>query len=236
MAKRHPEWVIKYGDWLVFNPGNYSNTMKFTVKLNDCLFSIKKGIPEVREYIIAGALEVVHNYDIDAIHFDDYFYPYPIKGQEFSDGAAFVTNGQHFSDRSEWRRNNTNILIEELHKRIREVKPYVKLGVSPFGVWRNIRTDSTGSNTTAGVQCYDDLYADTRTWIRKGWIDYIVPQIYWLIGFRPASYDVLVEWWHREVNNTGVHLYVGHAVTRVGSNGSVGWMNPKVIEEGHKCS
>jgi uncharacterized lipoprotein YddW (UPF0748 family) len=150
----------------------------------------------------------VTNYDVDGIHFDDYFYPYPIKDHEFPDNETYVKYGQKdFQHISDWRRNNTNILIHELHIRIKKIKPHVKFGISPFGVWRNIATDPTGSNTTA-LSCYDQLYADTRTWIREEWIDYVVPQLYWLIGFKAAPYDVLVEWWNREVNNTSVQVII----------------------------
>lgn len=161
----------------------------------------------MREYIIQALLEVVQNYDVDGIHCDDYFYPSPNKNKQIPDNHTYEEFGKkYFSNIEDWRRNNTNVLIKDIYMRIKKIKPHVKFGVSPFGVWRNIADDKTGSNTTAGIPCYDKLYADTRTWIKNSWIDYIIPQLYWLIGYKPAAYDVLAEWWHKEVNDTTVHV------------------------------
>lgn len=199
----HPDWVVSYGSKLYFNPG----------------------IPAVRQYITAGIMEVVKNYDIDGVHFDDYFYPYPVAGQTFPDQATYQQYGAGFSNLGDWRRDNVNKLVQGVSAAIRQVKPYVQFGISPFGVWRNQSTDPTGSATQAGVQDYDDLYADTRTWIKNNWIDYIVPQIYWNIGFPPAAYDVLVAWWSHEVDGTNVQLFTGMAVYKIGLPGP--WSNPE---------
>lgn len=201
-ARVHPDWVINYGGQLYFNPG----------------------IPAVRAYITAGIMEVVNRYDIDGVHFDDYFYPYPVAGQTFPDQATYQQYGAGFSNIGDWRRDNVNKLIREVDTAIKRVKPYVQFGISPFGVWRNQSTDPTGSATQAGAQDYDDLYADTRTWIKENWIDYIVPQIYWNIGFPPAAYDVLVPWWAHEVEGTHVQLYIGMAVYKIGLPGA--WSDP----------
>lgn len=201
-ARLHPDWVINYGNQLYFNPG----------------------IPAVRDYIIAGIMEVVHNYDIDGVQFDDYFYPYPVAGQAFPDQATYQQYGAGFSNIADWRRDNVNKLIHGVSVAIKQAKPYIKFGISPFGVWRNQSTDPTGSATHAGAQDYDDLYADTRTWIKQNWIDYIVPQIYWNIGFPPAAYDVLVAWWSHEVAGTNVQLYTGMAVYKIGLPGA--WSDP----------
>lgn len=198
----HPDWVVSYGGKLYFNPG----------------------IPAVRQYITTGIMEVVKNYDIDGVHFDDYFYPYPVAGQAFPDQATYQQYGAGFSNLGDWRRNNVNKLVQGVSAAIKQVKPYVQFGISPFGVWRNQSTDPTGSATRAGVQDYDDLYADTRTWIKNNWIDYIVPQIYWNIGFPPAAYDVLVAWWSHEVDGTHVQLFTGMAVYKIGQSGA--WSNP----------
>ncbi len=198
----HPDWVISYGGKLYFNPG----------------------LPAVRQYITAGIMEVVNNYDIDGVHFDDYFYPYPVAGQTFPDQATYQQYGAGFSTIGDWRRDNVNQLVRGLSLAIKQAKPYVQFGISPFGVWRNQSTDPTGSATQAGVQDYDDLYADTRAWIKNNWIDYIVPQIYWNIGFPPAAYDVLVAWWSHEVAGSHVQLYTGMAVYKIGLPGA--WSDP----------
>ncbi len=204
-ARLHPDWVIKYGTQLYFNPGS----------------------PQVRAYITKGIMEVVNKYNVDGIHFDDYFYPYPIAGQTFSDQATYQQYGAGFSNIGDWRRNNVNKLVKGVHAAIKKAKPYVSFGISPFGVWRNKSTDSTGSATQASAQDYDDLYADTRTWIKNNWLDYITPQIYWSIGFAPAAYDVLVPWWAHEVDGTHVQLYTGMAVYKIGtSTQSPAWSDP----------
>lgn len=209
-ARLHPDWVISYGGQLYFNPG----------------------LPQVREYITRGIMEVVNKYDVDGIHFDDYFYPYPVAGQTFNDQATYQQYGAGFSTIGDWRRNNVNLLVQGVHDQIKAAKPYVSFGISPFGVWRNQSTDPTGSATQAGAQDYDDLYADTRTWIKNNWIDYIAPQIYWNIGFPPAAYDVLVAWWAHEVDGTHVQLYTGMAVYKIGLQGQpAAWFDPEQMPD-----
>lgn len=203
-AREHPEWVVEYGGQLYFDPG----------------------IPEARRLIEDSIIEAVENYDIDAVHFDDYFYPYPVEGQTYPDEETYQRYGaERFDSKADWRRDNVNRLIEELSDKIKQAKPWVKFGVSPFGVWRNEATDPTGSATTAGAQTYDDLYADTRTWIRNEWLDYVAPQVYWNIGFDPAAYDVLVPWWSGEVSGSSVALYVGQAAYKIGDNNEA-WDDP----------
>lgn len=200
-ARVHPDWIVRYGGKLYFNPG----------------------LPAVREHLVASILEVVKSYEIDGVHFDDYFYPYPVANQPFPDSAAYQQHGAGFADIADWRRDNVNRLIAELSARIRAVNPAVRFGVSPFGVWRNKAVDPTGSDTVAGVTTYDSLYADTRTWIKSGWIDYIVPQLYWTIGYSRAAYEKLVPWWSNEVAGTRVHVYIGQAAFKIGS---AGWESP----------
>ncbi len=186
----------------------------------------------MRDYITRGVMEVVNKYDIDGVHFDDYFYPYPVSGQTFNDQATYQEYGAGFATIGDWRRNNVNLLVQGVHDAIKAVKPYVSFGISPFGVWRNQSTDPTGSATQAGVQDYDDLYADTRTWIKNNWIDYIAPQIYWNIGFPPAAYDVLVAWWSHEVDGTHVQLYTGMAVYKIGLQGQpAAWFDPNQMPD-----
>ncbi|MEV7400723.1 family 10 glycosylhydrolase [Streptomyces sp. NPDC091267] len=204
-ARVHPDWVLPYGGKLYYNPG----------------------LPEVRSFVQDAMLDAVRRYDIDAVHWDDYFYPYPVAGQTFADGPAYAKYGAGFPDKAAWRRANTDKLVREMGERIKAVKPDVRFGISPFGVWRNASTDPLGSPTASGVQTYDDLYADTRGWIKKGWIDYICPQIYWNIGFAAADYAKLVPWWNDVVRGTGVDLFVGEALYKAGDPAQgAAWQDP----------
>ena len=213
-AAQHPEWVHAYGGKLYYDPG----------------------LPQVRELTEDVILEAVERYDVDGVHFDDYFYPYPVAGQEFPDEETFAEHGDGFPDTPEgladWRRHNTDLLIQELDQRIHDAKPWVKFGVSPFAVWRNGSTDPEGSATQAGAETYDDLYADTRKWVRQEWLDYIAPQVYWNIGFTVADYAVLVPWWADQVRGTNVQMYVGQATYKVGtSTQAPQWMDPEEMSE-----
>ncbi|MFD5553228.1 glycoside hydrolase family 10 protein [Streptomyces sp. NPDC127068] len=204
-ARRHPDWVVPYGGKLYYNPG----------------------LPEVRAFVREAMLDAARRYPIDAMHWDDYFYPYPVAGQEFDDDAAFAEHGDGFDSRADWRRHNVDLLVRETAERLREVRPGTRLGVSPFGVWRNAATDPRGSDTRAGVQTYDDLYADTRSWVRKGWIDYLCPQLYWNIGFEPADYAELIGWWARVAEGTDVDLYIGEALYKAGDpKQPAAWQDP----------
>lgn len=204
-ARLHPEWVLPYGGKLYYNPG----------------------LPEVRAFVQDAMLDAVRRYDIDAVHWDDYFYPYPVAGQTFADGAAYAKYGAGFPDRAAWRRSNTDELVREMSERIKALKPAVRFGISPFGVWRNAATDPLGSRTEAGVQTYDDLHADTRGWVKKGWIDYICPQLYWNIGFAPADYAELLPWWGEVVRGTGVDLFIGEALYKSGDPAQpAAWQDP----------
>ncbi|MER5464402.1 family 10 glycosylhydrolase [Streptomyces sp. NPDC002668] len=204
-ARVHPDWVLPYGGKLYYNPG----------------------IPEVRTFVQRAMMDAVRRYDIDAVHFDDYFYPYPVAGQVFDDDATYARYGAGFPDKAAWRRDNIDRLVREMAQRIKKAKKNVRFGISPFGVWRNAATDPLGSDTRAGVQTYDDLHADTRTWVKQGWIDYIVPQIYWNIGFAVADYAKLLPWWNSVVQGTGVHLYVGEALYKAGDPAQPApWQDP----------
>jgi uncharacterized lipoprotein YddW (UPF0748 family) len=195
-ARKHPDWVVAYpkkDGQLYYNPG----------------------IPEVREFVIEAMMEAVDKYDIDAIHFDDYFYPYPVGTEQFDDADTFKKYGGDFTDIADWRRDNTDQLIRGLGKRIKKSKPWVRFGISPFGVWRNKSNDPLGSDTTAGAETYSSLYADTRKWVRKGWIDYIAPQIYWAMTLKAASYKVLTQWWDDVCSGVDCQLFVGEATYKV---------------------
>ncbi|WP_327276197.1 family 10 glycosylhydrolase [Streptomyces sp. NBC_01224] len=204
-ARLHPDWVLPYGGKLYYNPG----------------------IPEVRRFVQDAMLDAVRRYDIDAVHWDDYFYPYPVAGQVFDDDATYAKYGAGFPDKAAWRRANTDKLVRETAERIKKIKKNVQFGISPFGVWRNAATDPLGSDTKAGVQTYDDLHADTRGWVQKGWIDYICPQIYWNIGFAAADYAKLLPWWDAVVRGTGVDLFVGEALYKAGDPAQpAAWQDP----------
>jgi len=189
----HPEWFVTYGDQLYFDPA----------------------LPESRRHICMVVSDIVSRYDVDAIHMDDYFYPYPIKGKDFPDDASFARFGGGFSNKGDWRRSNVNVLIKKLHETIREIKPWVKFGVSPFGIYRNESSDPLGSKTK-GLQNYDYLYADVLLWAREGWIDYNIPQIYWHIGHPVADYETLVKWWARNTENRP--LFIGQSVMNTVQN------------------
>ncbi|MET7606773.1 family 10 glycosylhydrolase [Streptomyces avermitilis] len=204
-ARLHPDWAVPYGGKLYYNPG----------------------LPEVRAFVQDAMLDAVRRYQVDGVHFDDYFYPYPVAGQTFDDDAAYAAHGAGFPDRASWRRHNIDRLVTETAARVRKVRPAARFGISPFGVWRNAATDPLGSDTRAGVQTYDDLYADTRTWVRERWIDYICPQVYWNIGFAAADYAKLVPWWAAVAKGTGVRLYVGEALYKAGDPAQpAAWQDP----------
>ena len=160
----------------------------------DGLTILNPGIAENRDYICAVARDIVTRYDVDGIHMDDYFYPYPAAGQQIPDDWQYRQNSYGIRDRGDWRRHNVNLFIEQFYKTVHKAKPWVKVGISPFGIYRNKRSSNIGSNTN-GLQNYDDLYADILLWINKGWLDYCVPQIYWEIGNKAADYDTLIRWW-----------------------------------------
>lgn len=188
-----PERFVEYGNKLYFDPG----------------------IPENRQHICKVITDIVRRYDVDAIHMDDYFYPYPEAGSDYPDDQTFERFRQGFTNKADWRRNNVNLLIKEIHEVVRRLKPWVKFGVSPFGVYRNSSSDPLGSNTNA-LQNYDDLYADVLLWAREGWIDYNIPQIYWQIGHPRADYQELVNWWARNAENC--HLFIGQSVMNTVQN------------------
>ena len=206
MLKKNPDWFVDYGGKYYFNPA----------------------LQEVRDHIVEVVKEVVDKYDIDGVHFDDYFYPYKKVGQEFPDQAQFLKLGKEFSDLGDWRRHNVDMLINSLSTMIKDAKPYVKFGISPFGVWRNESVDPiNGSATRAGVMSYDDLNADILKWLEEDWIDYVAPQIYWNIGFTVADYTVLVDWWSE--HSFGKDLYIGHASYKVGTDSRAAWNDPNEI-------
>jgi uncharacterized lipoprotein YddW (UPF0748 family) len=195
----HPEWFVKYGGRWYYDPGH----------------------PGAQEYVLQTIVETVKHYDLDAVHFDDYFYPYRIAGEVFPDSCTYQDYGQAYANIDDWRRSNVDYFVKELSARIKQEKPHVKFGISPFGVWRNYDKDPEGSRTRAGQTNYDDLYADVLKWLKEGWIDYVTPQLYWHIGFEVADYTVLVDWWSK--HTYGRQLFIGQAAYRIGRTG---WENP----------
>lgn len=203
-AKLYPNRFIEYEGQLFFDPG----------------------LPENREYIRKIVTDIVERYDVDALHMDDYFYPYPVNGVPFNDNASFAQYGRGFADRGDWRRNNVNLLVKEIHETVRSLKPWVKFGISPFGIWRNKKSDANGSDTN-GLQNYDQLYADVLTWVNQGWIDYNIPQVYWEIGHPAADYTTLVNWWAEEAGNRP--LFIGQDVMRTVKNADAN--NPGIHQQ-----
>ncbi|MGK5742993.1 family 10 glycosylhydrolase [Micromonospora sp. URMC 103] len=215
-VRQHPDWVFAYppagvaGSRLYYDPG----------------------VPEVREFVQTAMMDAVKRYDIDGVHFDDYFYPYPSGTYQVPDDVTFAAYNRGFTDRADWRRDNINLLVKEMNARIKAAKPWVKFGVSPFGIWRNASADPLGSDTT-GSQSYDIISADTRKWVKEEWIDYIVPQLYWYIGQYPAAdYARLVPWWAETVRGTKVQLYIGQADYKSGDPAyGTFWMNPRELSD-----
>lgn len=207
ITKTKPEWFFTYGINTYFNPG----------------------IPEVRDYVAKNVAYVVRNYDIDGVHFDDYFYPYPERDankriMSIPDFETFNKYGKSFPYIDDWRRNNMNVFIKQVGDSVKKIKPYIKYGIAPSGVWRNKTSDPKGSDTR-GFEHYDYLYADVILWLKNGWIDYVAPQIYWNIGYKYADYKTLVEWWSK--NTYGKHLYIGQGIYMADTGASnPAWRNP----------
>ncbi len=191
--RQHPEWFWEYNKQWYFDPG----------------------LDVTREWICTIVQDIIERYDVQAIHMDDYFYPYPAGGKQIPDSETFAKYPRGFVDIRDWRRDNVNLAIQAISETIHECKDSVEFGISPFGVWRNADVDSTGSATKAGITNYDDLYADIRLWIQKGWIDYVLPQLYWEIGKKVADYEILAHWWANEVRGTSCKLYIGMAPYRL---------------------
>lgn len=206
---KHPERCFEYDGFYLFDPGLDVN----------------------RSYICKIAADIVRRYDVDGLHIDDYFYPYPVAGVSIPDQATYETHKNGINNINDWRRYNVNLFIKALHDSIRAVKPWVKFGVSPFGIYHNVKAGSNipGSKTN-GLQNYDDLYADVLYWINQGWVDYNIPQLYWEIGHRTADYEELVKWWSRFAG--GRPLFIGQEVERTVRAADLN--NPNVNQMGAK--
>lgn len=188
---QHPERCFSYDGLVVMDPGLKAN----------------------RDYICSIASDIVRRYDVDGLHIDDYFYPYPVAGLPIPDGETYASHNNGITDKAEWRRQNVNRFICQLHDSIHAVKPWVKFGVSPFGIYHNARSGgNVPGSETGGLQNYDDLYADILYWINQGWVDYNVPQIYWEIGHKVADYDTLIRWWSKYASKRP--LVIGQDIER----------------------
>jgi uncharacterized lipoprotein YddW (UPF0748 family) len=203
ITKIHPEWFLTYGGKKYFDPGN----------------------KQAQQHVINVVKDIVHRYNVDAIHMDDYFYPYRISGKEFPDNASYKRSGSKLS-KDDWRRSNVDSIIKAVNAAIKEEKPFCKFGISPFGVWRNKEADPDGSNTKAGQTNYDDLYANILLWLQQGWVDYVAPQLYWEIGHKLADYEELITWW--SLHSYGRHIYIGHGIYRSNERNAA-WKNPNEL-------
>jgi uncharacterized lipoprotein YddW (UPF0748 family) len=202
---KHRKWMLKYGSKWYYDPG----------------------LPEVKTHLLQIIDEVVENYDIDAIHFDDYFYPYREPNLEFPDQASYAAHKKPGQSKDDWRRQNVDELILALSQTIKSKKPWVQFGISPFGVWRNKSKDPKGSPTQAGQTNYDDLFADVLLWMKNGWIDYLIPQLYWSMEHRLASHRILADWWSN--NSYGVPVYLGNGPYKIREDSDAAWKEPKEL-------
>ena len=189
IVKKHPELCFNYDNLVIMNPG----------------------LQESADYTCKVAADIVSRYDIDGFHIDDYFYPYPALGKQIPDQQLYQQHPNGFRTIGDWRRDNVSRFVKQLGETIHRIKPWVKFGVSPFGIYRNKRNDPNGSETL-GLQNYDDLYADVLLWVNNGFIDYCVPQLYWEIGNRAADYQTLIQWWNKHAGNRP--LFIGEDIER----------------------
>ncbi|PPE64808.1 hypothetical protein F152LOC_00274 [Pectobacterium brasiliense] len=209
-----PSTVTELNRTLSQNPASVFVLHRDWIRTAGDRFVLDPGIPEARSWITSIVAEVVARYPIDGVQFDDYFYA-ESSGSMLNDSETFKKQGQGFGSKADWRRHNTQLLIEHVSRTIRQLKPEVEFGVSPAGVWRNRSHDAAGSDTR-GAAAYDEAYADTRLWVQQGLLDYIAPQIYWPFARDAARYDVLAKWWADVVKPTNTRLYIGVALYKVG--------------------
>lgn len=209
-----PSTVTELNRTLSQNPASVFVLHRDWIRTAGDRFVLDPGIPEARNWITSIVAEVVARYPIDGVQFDDYFYA-ESSGSMLNDSETFKKQGQGFGSKADWRRHNTQLLIEQVSRTIKQLKPQVEFGVSPAGVWRNRSHDAAGSDTR-GAAAYDEAYADTRLWVQQGLLDYIAPQIYWPFARDAARYDVLAKWWADVVKPTNTRLYIGVALYKVG--------------------
>lgn len=208
ITRIHPEWFLTYGDKKYFDPAN----------------------KEAQEFVVSVVGDIVNRYDIDAIHMDDYFYPYRISGLEFPDSISYLRSGTKLN-KDDWRRSNVDSIIRMISLVIKKEKPWVQFGISPFSVWRNKAQDPDGSDSNSGQNNYDDLYADIVLWLKEKWIDYVAPQLYFEIGNSRVAFEKLLNWWSK--HSYGRHLYIGMGIYRASGNlpPNSPWKNPNELPD-----
>ncbi len=209
-----PATVTELNNTLSLHPASVYVLHRDWIRTASDRFVLDPGIPAARDWITSIVAEVVSHYDVDGVQFDDYFYT-ETASSRLNDSATFRQYGQGFATKADWRRHNTQQLIEQVSRTIKQLKPEVAFGVSPAGVWRNLSHDPAGSDTR-GAAAYDEAYADTRRWVQMGLLDYIAPQLYWPFARQAARYDVLANWWANVVKPTRTQLYIGVALYKVG--------------------
>ena len=187
IARKNPKWVIPYADGKLY---------------------FDAGMPAVREYIAEGVREIVSNYEVDGIIFDDYFYPYPVEGEDFDDSASFAMYGDG-AEKGDWRRENINSLVKDCYDAVKETNPACLFGISPFGIWQN-DDGKNGGSKTRGLEAYESLYCDALAWIKGGYVDYISPQLYWRFDTAAAPYGELAHWWNSVLDGSKTKLYISH--------------------------
>ncbi len=196
---KHPEWILKIGKYKFLNPG----------------------LNETRIYVKNIVADIVSRYDVAGIHFDDYFYPYSPNSISDEDKETFANNPRGFLSIEDWRRDNVNILVKSVYDTIKAIKPYVKFGISPFGIWKN-----NVPSGIVGTSSYNDLYCDPLAWLRDQYIDYVNPQLYWEIG-GAQDYSKLMQWWSFAANQR--HIYIGHALYKM--TNSHNWNVNEIINQ-----
>jgi uncharacterized lipoprotein YddW (UPF0748 family) len=196
---QHPDWDLQIGNFKFLNPG----------------------LPLVREYVAKVITDVVKRYEIDGVHFDDYFYPYPPNNITNEDDSTFAIHNRGIMDRGDWRRDNVNLLVETIYDSINYYKPWVKFGISPFGIWKNNVPPGI-----VGTSSYNDIYCDPIAWLNGQYIDYVNPQLYWQIT-GPQDYSLLMPWWGSVSNNR--HIYTGHALYKM--SGSWNWPSSEIANQ-----
>ncbi|WP_442955757.1 glycoside hydrolase family 10 protein [Pantoea sp. T14] len=209
-----PSTVTELNRTLTLHPASVFVLHRDWIRTASDRFVLDPGIPEARDWITSIVAEVVARYPVDGVQFDDYFYA-ETPGSTLNDSQTFKRYGQGFASKADWRRHNTQTLIEQVSHTIKQLNPNVEFGVSPAGVWRNLSHDPAGSDTR-GAAAYDEAYADTRRWVQQGLLDYIAPQLYWPFSRQAARYDVLAKWWAEVVKPTNTRLYIGIALYKVG--------------------
>ncbi len=210
ISRTHPDWVRAYGGYLWLDPG----------------------APEAAEHSLSVIVDTVKRYDLDGVHLDDYFYPYPVNDDQgqpvpFPDEVTYAARKKEQAglELADWRRANVDFFVEQMNARVKAVKPWVKVGISPFGIWRPGNPESV-----KGLDAYATLYADSRRWLQEGWVDYLSPQLYWAVSAPAQSYPELLGWWH-EQNIKGRHVWPGNYTSRIGAGGTREWQPTELLEQ-----